>query len=503
MSRSRDQQSELKNIYKETKSYTKKLDKDTTRKMIKDTVAMRSLRSGELFQFSTQSRITQPSLVQTPKVQTQYQVINQDTFIAAKELVSEGLNPLVMNMANRISIGGAVEEGAAAQEETLFRCSNYHEALYPHGIPNGQRIVYPHNRLIHEYGSYYTPNIQVVRDATQHYKFIEPFTVACIAIAGYDLGKPHLLEKDLKDKNGNIILSEFKEHTKRKIRHVLEVALYHGHDSLVLGAISCGAFKLRNDNQGITATAVAEAYAEVLQESAYQNKFKNITFAVYDTQLTPVSNFNVFKKKLASFTQAKQPLKQQTAASSSSTSSHSVQTDYDRIFNIYGVKSIESVFDNEGKENMRLIFNNERDAGEFVVHLHHNLSIGSSTHKGQLKKITQDPKTKLFHVYLSTAQWKKLPIVHNDFLDNGSRNMSASSSSSVPAQPSVKNNNFQKEFLKHYKPGFFGIGKGRVGRYLEESKQPLTREKAIEFAEEDPNSAVAKALTAMNIKFKK
>lgn len=241
--------------------------------------------------------------------------MNQDSFVTAKQLIDAGLKPLLLNMANKISIGGGVEKGSLAQEETLFRCSNYHEALYPHGqlVSTGfhkNRMHYRHE--IREFGSYYTPNIQVFRDSTKEYAFIEPFSVACIAMAGYDLGKPEKFEENLRNKKGvpligSDLLNAFQKFTEVKIRHLLEVAILHGHDSLVLGAMSCGAFRLPGDNTGATANCVALAYKEVLQEQCYRNRFKNISFAVLGRDPVGKLNYQIFQDMVKVLSPAPRP----------------------------------------------------------------------------------------------------------------------------------------------------------------------------------------------------
>ena len=49
----------------------------------------------------------------------------------------------------------------------------------------------------------------------------------------------------------------------------------HGHDSLVLGALGCGAF--RNPPHHI-----AKLFHEVIQEVEFANKYKRLVFAILD-----------------------------------------------------------------------------------------------------------------------------------------------------------------------------------------------------------------------------
>ena len=315
------------------------LDADITNDMIKHTVCYRSdPENRDLEDVFTKKKYSNPAALAagTPynqpannATQTGFEVINQDTFVTAKQLIDQGLQPLVLNMANKISIGGGWEDDTTAQEETLFRCSNYFRALYPLGAEqkNGKHQGrYYYHTQIPEFGSYYTPKVQVFRDASNNYQFVNPFAVDCIAVAGYDLGKPHLphlMEKNLCDANGKALNGQplkdaFKKFTKEKIRHILDVAIHTGHDSLVLGALSCGAFKLRNDNTGETATLVAEAYVEVFQEPAYANRFKKVSFAVMSNN-APNSNFDVFQNHIKQLNQANQVMATNTTTTTTTT----------------------------------------------------------------------------------------------------------------------------------------------------------------------------------------
>ena len=69
-----------------------------------------------------------------------------------------------------------------------------------------------------------------------------------------------------------------------KIRTIYRIALDNGHESLVLGAWGCGVFK-HNPKQ------IAQMFLQILEESEFKNKFKEVCFAVLGE-----SNYNGFKE---------------------------------------------------------------------------------------------------------------------------------------------------------------------------------------------------------------
>ena len=68
---------------------------------------------------------------------------------------------------------------------------------------------------------------------------------------------------------------EIAEKTKQKIRVMFATGLNKGHDSLVLSALGCGAF--RNPPRHM-----AELFKQVLLEENFVNKYKHISFAIID-----------------------------------------------------------------------------------------------------------------------------------------------------------------------------------------------------------------------------
>ena len=74
---------------------------------------------------------------------THVHVLNADTVDCTIDLIKKGYNPLLLNMSDIRTSGGAVEMGSVAQEENLFRRSNYFRTLLQELYPlNGTSVVY-------------------------------------------------------------------------------------------------------------------------------------------------------------------------------------------------------------------------------------------------------------------------------------------------------------------------------------------------------------------------
>ncbi len=185
---------------------------------------------------------------------TEFEVLGEDCLKTAYDYQAE--NPIVLNMANRKIPGGGVESGAGAQEECLFRSSNYALSLYP------MRKYYP---LDQNYGGIYSPAVTVFRGSESNgYPLLEkPFKVSFVAVAG--LNRPHLI-------NGKYNAIE-KQGMINKIRTILNIAAIHGHTILILSALGCGAF--RNPPE-----EVAKLFKEELNSDIYNGRFSKVIFAI-------------------------------------------------------------------------------------------------------------------------------------------------------------------------------------------------------------------------------
>lgn len=200
------------------------------------------------------------------KYKTEFKVTTDDTFNVLLKYKREGANPIGINMANAKVPGGGVTHGALAQEEDLCRRSDHMVGL--------ETQTYP----ISEFGVIYCPHVSVFReDEKRGFAFMDqPEKVSLVAVAAYSLGKTTEAEcRNNKD---------YTEGTKAKIRNMLYVAASQGHDTLVLGALGCGAFN--NPPQ-----LVAELFQQVLQEPELEGRFKVVDFAILCNK--PKDNANV------------------------------------------------------------------------------------------------------------------------------------------------------------------------------------------------------------------
>ena len=163
--------------------------------------------------------------------------------------------------------GGGYLSGAGAQEENLFRRTNYVQHLADPDKEFDPKRKWTYR--LPEFSCVYSKNVFIFRASeAKGYEFLsEPVPMSFLALSAY--AHPPLT----KDKQQ--LIHQVAEKTKRKIRYLLSTGLYHGHDALVLSALGCGAF--RNP-----ARHMAQLFKEVLSEREFVNRYKHISFAIFD-----------------------------------------------------------------------------------------------------------------------------------------------------------------------------------------------------------------------------
>ena len=195
-------------------------------------------------------------------------VINTDSVSAVVEYSKLG-KTCVLNMASYKRPGGGVYNGARAQEECLFRCSNL-----IHVVPTS---LYP----LEVNEALYTKEAIFFKD--KDYEYMEPVVCDVITIAAINLN-----ENAKYDPVQNI--TEYRKITKDKIRLMVSLAAQNGVKNLILGAWGCGVFN--NDP-----TTMSQYFSEVLVGEGYSVDFDNIVFAIINDHNSVGNNFDIFNNK--------------------------------------------------------------------------------------------------------------------------------------------------------------------------------------------------------------
>lgn len=197
-----------------------------------------------------------PNVVPSER-QTVFEVINDTTLVAARQLVAEGFRPVALNFASARNPGGGFLNGARAQEESLCRSSALYECI------NGNAMYRHHATLA---GGFYTnyaiysPTVPVFKDDDGQ-RLDEPYLCAFVTAPAVNAGA-------IREKHRHPIQDEMRD----RVEKVLAIMAGHGHDAAVLGAWGCGVFK--NDPE-----LIADLFAQALRGS-FAGVFAKVVFAV-------------------------------------------------------------------------------------------------------------------------------------------------------------------------------------------------------------------------------
>lgn len=193
-----------------------------------------------------------------PGLTPNIEVTEETTAQASARWVAEGKNVAALNFASARNPGGGFLAGAVAQEEDLARCSGLYACV------KSKPMFYNDNILCND--TFYTDNIiyspQVPFFRDEHLLFLEePFLVSIISAPAPNVRSMENVDEE--------ILYTTLHYRAVKI---LEVAEFHGHKDIVLGAWGCGAF-------GNSADMVADCFMEALH---LVPAFNNVCFAIYE-----------------------------------------------------------------------------------------------------------------------------------------------------------------------------------------------------------------------------
>lgn len=193
-------------------------------------------------------------------------VVNEDTLDTAMIMCEDHeLEPLILNMASETHPGGGVAKGNHAQEECLFRRTNYCNCV-------NKRDHYP----IGPDEFVVTEEVTIVKNS-DHAWLSEDDQFVFNFIAMPAVRQPILKYIDEPDPvntgNNRAVYKNLEEleTMRQKIDLIFRYAVLEEYDSLLLGALGCGAF--RNPP-----TEVVQLFQEAIEK--YGIYFKEIWFAV-------------------------------------------------------------------------------------------------------------------------------------------------------------------------------------------------------------------------------
>jgi uncharacterized protein (TIGR02452 family) len=184
------------------------------------------------------------------------EVVNSDSVSALTEFSKTG-KTAVLNMASYKRPGGGVINGARAQEECLFRCSNLGHFI--------STDFYP----LQDDELLWTKDAVFFKDV--NYGYMKDVKVDVVTIAAINLNAQKV--------------DNYEELTKNKIRLMLSIATKNNIDNIILGAWGCGVF-------GNEPSKMAKMFMDVIKEGY---SFDNIIFAIINDHNSVGNNYNEFK----------------------------------------------------------------------------------------------------------------------------------------------------------------------------------------------------------------
>lgn len=228
---------------------------------------------------------------------TEIQVKNMDCVLAARQLIGQGYNPAMLNLADLYTPGGLVEYGSGAQEENLCRRSNLILSLYQFSqarirqYPDLGLLASPDQYPMDErFGGVYSGTVTFFRGPESEGSAMEekPYNIPVISVAA--LCGPRI------GPSGRMLAQEA-DITLDKMRTIFRIGILQGHDSLVLSAFGCGAFANPPEH-------IAKLFHQVIEEDEFKDKFHLIVFAILDgyrtgLQHNPEGNLKPFQREFS------------------------------------------------------------------------------------------------------------------------------------------------------------------------------------------------------------
>lgn len=224
---------------------------------------------------------------------TQTGCINADCVDVAEELIAQGYNPAILNLASAGRPGGGYDLGMHAQEESLCQASNLSLSLYQFGNPAKLKCVRDCGAPVREvgypldmnFGGVYTPEVTFFRNNSGKFFTLrekplrcDVITVAALSFNGRnDFARAAELAFRAPDGGFNPAGEEV---MLNKIRTIFRLGVKQGKDALVLGAFGCGAYRLPSSE-------VSRLFRVVMNEPEFAGKFRLLVFAILESTRKP------------------------------------------------------------------------------------------------------------------------------------------------------------------------------------------------------------------------
>lgn len=206
-----------------------------------------------------------------PTASPAYEVTRERTCSAVLRLVNEGVeDPMALVFSSAKNPGGGFLNGAAAQEESVCRCSGLYLCLkgnpmYRINARNhreGDRLCMYTSHMI------YSPRVPIIRDSERQTERLREAIYASFVTAP----APNAGVARRRGADEDAVRAAMRE----RVRLMLAIAQHHGHSTLVLGAFGCGVFQNQPD-------MVAAVFREQL-EGDFRGLFTRVVFAVLDSE---------------------------------------------------------------------------------------------------------------------------------------------------------------------------------------------------------------------------
>eukprot|EP01084_Bolivina_argentea_P108200 193355_1 len=197
------------------------------------------------------------------------EIINETTLNGCYNLSNDLdiINPVALNFASAQIPGGSFKNGSKAQEESLCRGSSLHGTLikYKNEFYKYHKNV-SENKMLYSDSIIYSPNVLIFRDYNDN--LMDNYYL-CSFISSPAVNCKEFMKRS--KKSDQISKTMVYDAMKKRIDKILNVAVKHKHDGVVLGSFGCGKF-------GNDINSIAEIFAMLLA-TKYKFCFRKVRFS--------------------------------------------------------------------------------------------------------------------------------------------------------------------------------------------------------------------------------